>query len=190
VNFLPSSSGEYILELHLVKPSILQIGRLGVFPFPAGAYLYFGSARGPGGLRARLTRHLLPACSHPAHWHIDYLRAVAEVRAVGYLAVSCQEPAARHLECRWSQAVASLSGSLVPVPGFGASDCHSRCPAHLLAIQKMEAASGAVLLEPRMRKFLANAAGLPGTGQDLGWLKIDQSRVTPAGSCENTGHLR
>ncbi len=135
MNILSRNSAAYILELYLIRPVTLQIGRLGEFTFPAGAYLYFGSACGPGGLHARLSRHLLPARAHRVHWHIDYLRAVAEVRAAGYLVLSCQEQAGQPLECLWSQAVASLPGSRVPVPGFGASDCRSRCPAHLLMIQ-------------------------------------------------------
>ena len=123
MGFLPSSPGSYILELYLAHPAELQIGRLGEFYLPASVYLYFGSAWGSGGLSARLTRHLLPPRSHPAHWHIDYLRAVAEVQAVGFLACSCQDQPTQRLECRWSQAVASLADSRVPVPGFGASDC-------------------------------------------------------------------
>jgi Uri superfamily endonuclease len=137
----------------------VQIGRLGEFTFPAGAYLYFGSACGPGGLSARLTRHLLPASPHPLHWHIDYLRAVAEIRALTYLAGSCQERAAQRLECLWSQAVAGLTGSLVPAPGFGASDCRSRCPAHLLTIQEPGAARGPTLLDVKLQNILTKASG-------------------------------
>jgi Uri superfamily endonuclease len=178
---LPRNPGGYILELFLAQPAIIQIGRLGEFSFPTGAYLYFGSACGPGGLNARLTRHISQASSHSVYWHIDYLRSVAEVRAVGYRAGACQGQAAQRLECLWSQAVASLPGSLVPVPGFGASDCHNRCPAHLLAIQEPEAAEGLILLENRVQNILANTADLMGAGQNLYWLKIEQSHITPVG---------
>jgi Uri superfamily endonuclease len=177
----PKNSGEYILELYLAQPATLQVGRLGKFTFPAGVYLYFGSACGPGGLQARLSRHLLPTSTRRLHWHIDYLRAAAELRAAGYLAISCQELAARRLECLWSQAAASLPGSRAPVPGFGASDCRSRCPAHLLMIRIPEATGRPVLLNPRMQNILAQAAGLPKVGQELCWLKIDQSHITSPG---------
>jgi Uri superfamily endonuclease len=174
VNFLPRSPGGYILELHLTQPRVLQIGRLGEFTFPAGAYLYFGSACGPGGLHARLARHLLPASSQPVHWQIDYLHSVAEARALGYLAFACQEQAAQHMECLWSQAVAGLPGSLAIVPGFGASDCRLGCPAHLLAIQKAGEAKGPVLLDRRLQNVLAQAAASAGVQQNLCWISIDQ----------------
>jgi len=37
-----------------------------------GYYIYIGSAFGPGGVRARMLRHL--RADKPKHWHIDYLR--------------------------------------------------------------------------------------------------------------------
>ena len=91
---------------------------------PAGDYVYVGSACGPGGLRARLGRHLSGA-GRP-HWHIDALRGHA--RIVGaYYCVS-----ALRLECRWVQALLALPGVTAPAPGFGASDCRSGCLAHLV----------------------------------------------------------
>jgi hypothetical protein len=36
------------------------------------------------------------------------------------------------LECGWSQALLALPGACVPAAGFGASDCCSGCPAHLV----------------------------------------------------------
>jgi Uri superfamily endonuclease len=106
-------------------PVQLEIGRLGWFTFPAGALFYAGSARGPGGLRARLNHHLNPA-KHP-HWHIDWLRRAALVRGGWYAAVPGS------LECTWSQALLLLPGAVAPIPGFGASDCANHCPAHLIA---------------------------------------------------------
>jgi Uri superfamily endonuclease len=175
MSFLPGSPGGYILELFLAQPVTLQVGHLGEFTFPAVAYLYFGSACGPGGLRARLTRHMLPSSTHPLHWHIDYLRVVAELRAFGYLVGSCQEQAALRLECHWSQAITRLPGSRVPVPGFGASDCHLGCPAHLLAIQEPCVAKRPVLLDPTLQNYLANAAGLAKTENKMRWFEIGQS---------------
>jgi len=114
--------GIYALILHLVCREEITIGRLGKFTFPAGYYLYLGSALGPGGLEARLTRHLREG-KRP-HWHIDYLGPVARPVAV-WLAEGD-----RRRECAWAARLAQMDGASLPVPGFGASDC--RCPAHLV----------------------------------------------------------
>ncbi|HIQ09546.1 MAG TPA: DUF123 domain-containing protein, partial [Anaerolineaceae bacterium] len=55
---LPSTPGAYALALRLERPVGLRVGALGVWDFPEGVYVYLGSARGPGGIRARLGRHL------------------------------------------------------------------------------------------------------------------------------------
>ncbi len=126
---IPSGFGSYALHLNAAKPQKLQVGRLGEYPFPAGDYLYFGSAMGPGGLRARLSRHLRG--DGRKHWHIDWLRAVTVVR--GYF---CLETNSR-CECLWSQALINHPGAGVPVPGFGASDCSNEkpCAAHLICFE-------------------------------------------------------
>ena len=46
--------GTYALLLKLNNRERITVGKLGAFDFPAGYYLYMGSALGPGGLRARL----------------------------------------------------------------------------------------------------------------------------------------
>ena len=83
-----------------------------------------GSAWGPGGLAARLNRHLTGRGKK--RWHIDYLRELAQPTAV-WLA-----PGA-HLECTWAQMLCNLPYVSVPIPGFGASDC--RCPTHLFLVK-------------------------------------------------------
>lgn len=119
-----------MLALSLDEPRIIAIGRLGRFQMPAGWYLYSGSARGPGGLAARLRRHFHrfgPA--KRAHWHIDHLREQATWGGAW----------ARHtnerLECLWAQALLQLPGARIVVPGFGASDC--RCPGHLVHLPEL-----------------------------------------------------
>lgn len=118
-----SLPGSYALLLFLPQDIRLAVGKLGTFAFPAGRYVYTGSAYGPGGISARL-RHHLRCSSHP-HWHIDYLRAAAQL-----LLVTIQPN--MKLECIWAQRLASL-GQII-VPGFGSSDCRSGCPAHLIYI--------------------------------------------------------
>lgn len=122
---LPADPGTYLLQLHLSRPRVLTIGRMGRVRFPAGDYAYVGSAFGPGGLRARLGRHLR-SVGRP-RWHIDALRAVANLRGYCFVATD------RSLECDWSQALAALPGARITAPGFGSSDCRSGCRAHLIA---------------------------------------------------------
>lgn len=120
---LPESAGAYALLLALPAPLDLPVpgprgGRL-----TAGAYAYFGNANGPGGIAARVGRHL--RADKRARWHIDRLRLEAEVTAVAVW------PGGD--ECAWRAAVQAVQGASVPLKGFGSSDCRS-CPAHLLAL--------------------------------------------------------
>src|SRR5690349_8091196 len=71
---LPPDPGVYQLYLDLANATVLEIGRLGRLAFPAGLYVYTGSAL--GGLRPRLARHLRREKRH--HWHIDHLLDHAE----------------------------------------------------------------------------------------------------------------
>jgi Uri superfamily endonuclease len=122
---LPTIPGSYAVSFMLLEPVKISIGRLGWFDFPAGDYIYLGSAQGPGGLRSRLGHHLRSVKA--THWHIDYLRPYLEIRAIGYLTGN------DNLECAWSQTLANLPAARLPAPGFGASDCVRGCPAHLVA---------------------------------------------------------
>jgi Uri superfamily endonuclease len=126
--------GTYALLLKLDKQERITVGKLGTFNFPAGYYLYVGSALGPGGLRARLARYRRGSegpsglnsgqTSRKLHWHIDYLLQRAQLIEVW--SVASEE----RLECKWGEVARRLSGAQVPVWGFGSSDC--RCPAHLI----------------------------------------------------------
>lgn len=115
-----------------------------------GFYAYVGSALGPGGLKARVNRHLQPAAR--LHWHIDYLRQQTEWAAVWYAYGSVRQ------ECAWAAAFSSLRGSTIPLRGFGSSDCG--CPAHLYFFDRMP-------LWPILRSRLA-AKHLSKTGNERG----------------------
>ena len=54
------------------------MGALGRIELQAGTWLYVGSARGPGGLAARVGRHWRDGV--PKHWHMDYLKPLREFR--------------------------------------------------------------------------------------------------------------
>lgn len=138
---IPAEPGSYALLLQLDHPRRLQIGQLGSAQLPGGSFLYLGSARGPGGLRARLKRHIHG--QGPLHWHVDYLRHQARLIAVYVLAHEAL-PAER-LECRWSQSLGLLPEAFWPVPGFGASDCQSGCRAHLVGFASIPASLPAAL---------------------------------------------
>lgn len=121
-SLIPPRPGTYVLIVHLAFPTELRVGKLGAFHCPAGWYAYVGSARGPGGLAARLTRH--QQRHKRLHWHIDYLLAVSELTEIWWVV----SPERR--ECAWAEALSRLAGATVPLPGFGASDCY--CISHLL----------------------------------------------------------
>lgn len=112
--------GTYIIILSLDEEAAITVGRLGIFSFPPGYYLYVGSAL--GGLSARIMRHVRGA--NKLHWHIDYLRQEAKVVEVWYL-VSGQR-----LECRWYRAASGMANARTLVAGFGSSGC--ACLSHLL----------------------------------------------------------
>jgi Uri superfamily endonuclease len=134
ISDLPKSSGTYALHLHLLTAIQLNVGKLGEFNLPGGDYLYLGSAFNPGGLKARLGRHLRGGGI--LHWHIDYLRAEAMVNGYHYVIQDNDiTPTMQPLECLWSQAVATLPGARFHIPGFGAGDCRAGCPAHLITLQ-------------------------------------------------------
>jgi Uri superfamily endonuclease len=116
-------SGAYILHLTLEQPLPLS----GVAHFtgilPPGYYAYAGSARGPGGLAARIGRHL--KTRKTMRWHIDRVT----VKASGIVPLL----APGGFECALLGHLLALRGACVPVPGFGSSDC-PHCPAHLVRL--------------------------------------------------------
>lgn len=112
--------GTYLLCIRLREPVDTVVGSLGAVSFPAGWYLYVGSALGPGGF-SRVSRHreLARGERTTVHWHIDHLLTVELSRLSGTyyfpdMAVECATA------CRFDGEV---------VTGFGATDC--RCSSHL-----------------------------------------------------------
>jgi Uri superfamily endonuclease len=118
----PRQPGSYVLIMRLPQRIALDVGRLGRFDFVAGWYAYAGSARGPGGLAARLSRHC--RALKTLHWHVDHLRAHAEPTTVWYTVGNQKR------ECVWARVLSELPDACVVAPGFGASDC--RCATHLI----------------------------------------------------------
>ena len=120
-----ADAGLYLVLLEAAAPVEVTVGKLGTFDFPAGRYVYVGSAR--RGLRARAGRHLRR--EKPLRWHIDYLTTHPGVRTIGAALVAA--PPRRLTECRLGRGVRRALGARPVVPGFGASDCRGGCAAHL-----------------------------------------------------------
>jgi len=112
--------GVYQLHLRLDKPKRIRVGKLGVFTFPAGRYIYTGSAM--NGLIGRLRRHLKKR--KKLHWHIDYLLRHAKIETIFVLETG------ERVECQLNSLTLSLPNAKVIVKGFGCSDC--RCSSHLV----------------------------------------------------------
>jgi len=128
---MTSDSGTYALLLRADTEQDIEVGALGVTSVEPGTYVYVGSAFGPGGLRARVGRHVRG--DGVLHWHVDYLRVVTSMEAVWYT------HAPNRRECTWARVLRSLPDATVPLDGFGASDCN--CSAHLVRIKSAPALS-------------------------------------------------
>ncbi len=113
---IPALPGAYVLVVELAQAIIVAVGRRR-WTLCAGRYLYCGSARGPGGLKARVARHMRRG--KPVRWHVDRLTMRGIVRGAFVL------PGGD--ECALAAALSHLPA---PVPGFGSSDCR-RCASHL-----------------------------------------------------------
>ena len=124
---LSSEPGAYLLAIDLTRKLTLDIAALSQASCPLtlvpGRYVYCGSAYGPGGPRARISRHLK---RHKAmRWHVDRLTAAGRVVRTAALSGGS--------ECALFAGLIALPGTSVPLPGFGSSDCRA-CAAHLAAV--------------------------------------------------------
>lgn len=119
-------TGTYLLVLYLPNWHDIDVGSLGTLTFERGYYLYIGSAFGPGGLDARIRRHLRRVKKH--RWHIDYLSAEASIIETWF-----SNQSVKH-ECRWAKILEGVSDLGMPVIGFGSSDCS--CASHLFYSKK------------------------------------------------------
>jgi len=128
---LPAVAGAYALVLRLDRPLRPAIRTLAAATLPAGTYLYVGSARGPGGIHARVARHLRR--DKPVHWHVDHLTGAGRILRVIVVPGGS--------ECALAARALAFGSVSVPVPGFGSSDCRT-CPAHLF---RLSGATGPVL---------------------------------------------
>ncbi len=118
---MQSLPGTYTLVLNSSIEKAVVIGQLGTLFLSPGFYVYVGSAFGPGGIKARINHHV--TISSRPHWHIDYLGPTLTLCEIWYT----YDQARR--EHQWAKVHLQTKRALLPLPGFGSSDC--RCPAHL-----------------------------------------------------------
>ena len=124
-----NAPGTYALVTRLEVTETISIGVLGAHQFHPGYYVYLGSALGPGGLRARVGRHLHQRASSKRHWHIDYLLRKSTLIEIWWGVGDDRQ------ECSWSEILGN-SGIVFPL-GFGSSDCN--CDGHLVAFRTISA---------------------------------------------------
>lgn len=113
--------GTYVLVITLGSDLTTEVGALGTLSFPAGVYLYTGSAL--GGLDQRVSRHIRH--EKTVKWHIDRLTVAAD-SVIAYESYPDYVP-----ECE----LASMAGDCDMIPsvdGFGCSDCS--CRTHLFRV--------------------------------------------------------
>jgi Uri superfamily endonuclease len=132
---LPAVPGAYILIVDLPEKTVLSIRRFQGTVLEPGRYAYFGSARGPGGIKARCRRHLRK--DKKLHWHIDHLTVHASSLKVAAV------PGGN--ECQLAASLLADSTNQIPLPGFGSSDCKT-CKSHLFRISAKTAIENIVLI--------------------------------------------
>jgi len=120
VGELPREAGAYVLLINLGGPLSLDMPAFRGKSLASGLYGYCGSAFGPGGIRARVSRHLRG--DKPMRWHVDRLTVAGRVEQAGIRIGGRECDLAGELLAR---------GCMAVLPGFGSSDCRG-CPAHLL----------------------------------------------------------
>lgn len=118
---IPEDPGIYILLLQAFEPFLITVGKLGCLQGIPGLFFYVGSARGSGGLKARISRHV--SGTGTKFWHIDYLRKNTVPKEVWF---SLAEDSREHST---ADRLDNHPGLAIPMLGFGSSDCG--CGSHL-----------------------------------------------------------
>jgi Uri superfamily endonuclease len=121
---IPALPGHYVIAGRAPASFKVQKKSWGLITFPAGNYFYCGSAHGPGGLLARVNRHLNR--TDKTFWHFDYIKNNLNIDQVWWQVNQV------NLECETAQFIAALPNTHIPLEGFGASDCRKGCRAHLI----------------------------------------------------------
>ncbi len=106
----------YQLHIELREQAVITVGKLGTFTFPAGLYIYSGSAR--KNIEARVARHL--SRWKKMRWHIDYLLSHPDAKLI-------RADLFIETECELNKRI----GGMIVAPRLGATDCRNGCKSHL-----------------------------------------------------------
>jgi len=112
--------GAYALAIQLDSEVPVRLGGKSHVIAP-GQYIFAGSAKGPGGIGARVRRHLRR--DKRLHWHVDSLTMAAS--RIDAFALPGQT------ECSIVERLGGTPLLQHAIAGFGSSDC-AKCPSHLL----------------------------------------------------------
>lgn len=123
VPLLDSRYRTYQIFFVLPHNHTIAIGKLGRFTFPAGSYVYTGSAK--RNIRHRISRHL--SVKKKLRWHIDYLLSESGT-LISKIKLFDNE------ECNMNK---EIVGEII-VPGFGAADCKFNCSSHLKIVKRAD----------------------------------------------------
>ena len=117
IDKIPDRPGYYVLLINVREDTVIETRGGKIFYIPRGTYLYVGSAKGPGGLRARIKRHLRRH-GKKLFWHIDYLlnTGKADIERIYYRVVEGEDVDYETIISR------KLAKELDYIPGFGCSD--------------------------------------------------------------------
>lgn len=128
---MDSNRGTYLILLSLERPVVISTGKK-TWELVPGDYVYVGSAM--NSLTERVKRHL--KLEKKCHWHIDYLREKATIKAALLL------PS----EIKFEEALSKyINGYAEPVPGFGATDCSNDSNLYRLEISELESLFGTIV---------------------------------------------
>lgn len=121
LNNLNKTQTLYAIYLVIEKNIKVEVGKLGMFSFPPGTYIYIGSAK--RNLEARIKRHVKK--EKKQRWHFDYLRPFGEV-------VQVETFDDTNSECKlFEKKLKELDGKVI-AKKFGSSDC--KCISHLIYV--------------------------------------------------------
>ncbi|KSW12606.1 hypothetical protein CF15_07805 [Pyrodictium occultum] len=153
---LPGWKGVYIVVFALREGYRGRVGSRAAVSLEPGVYAYLGSAWGPGGVRARLCRHLYGRRAR-LHWHMDYLAAAPGYRPLGAVAVRAPRGSEPLLA-----AAAYASRCFEPLePGLGGTDDPYGL-SHVLRCAARDCLSAALGLASSLPGLLAVHMAAPG----------------------------
>lgn len=121
------NSGIYQLLIWVKQNITFFHKKFGKIEIEPGYYYYTGSSK--RNLMQRITRHLRKQ-DKPLHWHIDYLLQSPHAKIILIKIYRNDNPD----ECMINIETLKRLNGVMPIRGFGSSDCN-RCPSHLLKVK-------------------------------------------------------